>query len=48
MGEDRFSSAMKRYFNKYAFKNAELKDFINNLEVEFSELNLGFTLAEWQ
>ncbi|EAS02835.3 peptidase M1 family aminopeptidase (macronuclear) [Tetrahymena thermophila SB210] len=48
IGEQNFSSAMKRYFNKFAFKNADLNDFIENLDVEFQTLNLGFSLKEWQ
>lgn len=48
MGEERFSAAMKVYFHKFAFKNAELKDFIETLNTEFVKLNLDFTLHEWQ
>jgi len=39
---------MSRYFHKYAFKNATLNDFIENLDIEFLKKNLGFTLAEWK
>jgi len=35
MGEDSFSKALKKYFATYAFKNAKLADFINNLNEEF-------------
>lgn len=48
MGEKPFGDALKKYFKKFAFKNAVLADLIEYFDQEFKQLNLGFTLHEWQ
>lgn len=43
-----FGKSCGKYFQRYAWDNAELSDFIRHLDIEFSQLNLGFTLEEWK
>ena len=47
MGEKPFGDALKKYFKKFAFKNAVLADLIEYFDQEFKQLNLGFSLHEW-
>lgn len=44
MGEEAFSKALSKYFNKYAYKNTTLDDFINTLNEEFDGDKVGFSL----
>ena len=47
MGDERFGRGCGNYFKKFAFNNATLKDFIEELDKEFSKSNNDFTLHEW-
>ena len=46
MSEENFSAALKEYFNKYAWKNASLNDFIVEMQKHFHVKE--FTLEEWK
>jgi aminopeptidase N len=48
MGEENFSKALADYFNKYAFKNAELDDLLRCMERYYSPKSTGITLEEWK
>ncbi len=47
MGEQNFSSALQKYFTKFAFKNTTLDDFINCLQEKFDN-EYGLDLQEWK
>lgn len=47
MGSSRFSKAMTAYFNKFAYRNAVLKDFINNLQ-ESLQADAGFNMVDFE
>jgi len=44
MGEEKFSAAMKKYFEKFAFKNAALEDLLAFMEQEFDSKKYGFSI----
>lgn len=44
MSEESFSKALGKYFNKFAFKNTTLNDFIDTLNEEFDQKKVGFSL----
>lgn len=46
MGEENFSKGLTTFFKKYAFKNATLSDFINELQTYYN--NPELTLQEWK
>jgi len=48
MGSEAFSAALKVYFNKFAFKNATIDDFIGIMDIELAKRNFGFTLKDWK
>ncbi|KAL4494534.1 hypothetical protein ABPG72_004436 [Tetrahymena utriculariae] len=48
MGDKPFSDALKKYFKKFEFRNTVLDDLIEFFDHEFKQLNLGFSLHEWQ
>ena len=37
IGEDKFFQGCKSYFQKHAWKNTTLKDFMNNMQDEVKE-----------
>ena len=47
IGEDVLKTGMKDYFEKYAFKNAELSDFMECFQKAASQTNLDIDLMEW-
>ena len=44
MGAERFGRGCGKYFKKFEFNNATLKDFIEELDKEFSVSGNKFTL----
>ena len=46
MTEEKFGRALGEYFNKYQWRNAELKDFMDCMQHHFHHDK--FTLLEWQ
>ncbi|EGR28567.1 hypothetical protein IMG5_172390 [Ichthyophthirius multifiliis] len=50
VSEKAFSEAMKSYFQKFAYKNSTLDDFINCLEESFlkNNFNQSFSLKKWK
>lgn len=47
LGKDLLKEGLKTYFDKYSFKNTELKDFIAELSDAAKRLNLQVDFKEW-
>lgn len=47
ISEEAFRKGLKSYFQKYAYKNTELVDFINELQDACDSLSLNIDLRKW-
>lgn len=52
LGHDALKSALHSYFDKYAWQNTELKDFVGMLQIAYDKspqkkMGQNFKLAEW-
>jgi len=52
LGHDALKSALRSYFDKYAWQNTELKDFVGMLQIAYDKspqkkMGPNFKLADW-
>ena len=47
LGKDILKQGLKTYFQKYSFKNTELKDFIAELSIAATNLGLQVNFEQW-
>merc|ERR1719259_1413178 len=47
IGHEKFSNNLGSYFHTYKWSNSTLDDFIQKMEQNIEDLNLPFTLNQW-